>query len=89
MAPNPEAAMAAPAKPPINVCDEDDGIANHQVARFQTMAAIKPEKTIGRVTKLDSTVFETVSAIPNSPIIYLDMKKATKLKIYKIKNLQN
>src|SRR5688572_11183345 len=32
---------AAPAKPPISACDEDDGRPHHQVSRFQTMAPIK------------------------------------------------
>ena len=42
-------AMAAPANPPINVCDEDDGIPYHQVSRFQKIAASSPEKITGSV----------------------------------------
>ena len=37
-APNPLLATAAPAKPPINACDELDGMPNHQVIRFQMIA---------------------------------------------------
>ena len=39
-------AKAAPTNPPINVCDELEGIPNHQVIRFQTIAASKPASTI-------------------------------------------
>ncbi len=42
-------AIAAPAKPPIKVCEEEEGIPYHQVNRFQKMAAIKPEKITGKV----------------------------------------
>ena len=31
--------MAAPANPPIRVCEEEDGIPFHQVTRFQVIAA--------------------------------------------------
>lgn len=78
--------MAAPARPPINVCDDDDGKPISHVNKFHIMAARSPEKTTGRkLMPLFSrtstiTVFETVSATPNSPIIYLAMKNATKLK---------
>jgi hypothetical protein len=34
-------AIPAPAKPPIRVCDELEGIPNHQVNKFQVMAANK------------------------------------------------
>ena len=33
-------ASAAPAKPPISACDDDDGRPHHQVSRFQTIAPI-------------------------------------------------
>ena len=72
--------MAAPANAPISVCDEDDGIPNHQVNKFQNIAAINPEKTIGRVTNSSITVLDTVSAMPKPPITNLAMKNATKLK---------
>ena len=44
-------AIAAPAKPPIRVCEEEDGIPYHHVSKFQNMAAIKPEKITGKVIK--------------------------------------
>jgi hypothetical protein len=72
--------MAAPAKPPIRVCEEEDGIPFHQVTRFQVIAAITPANIMGRVIYCSTTVLDTVLAIPNPPIIYLAMKKATKLK---------
>jgi len=72
--------MAAPAKPPIRVCEEEEGIPNHHVARFHEMAAIIPEKITGSVIKSSITALETVFAIPNSPIMYFAIKKATKLK---------
>ena len=41
--------MAAPAKPPINVWEDEEGMPSHQVNKFQRMAAIRPEKiTISR-----------------------------------------
>ena len=40
--------MAAPAKPPISVCEEEEGIPFHQVNRFQAMAAITPARMIGK-----------------------------------------
>ena len=42
MLPKPECAIAAPANPPISVCDEEDGIPYHHVNRFQQIAAILP-----------------------------------------------
>ena len=39
--------MAAPANPPISVCEEDEGMPNHQVARFHIIAATMPEKITG------------------------------------------
>ena len=44
MAPKPAWAIAAPANPPINVCEEEEGMPNHQVNKFQHIAAIKPDK---------------------------------------------
>ena len=40
----PAQATAAPAKPPIRVWDEEEGIPYHQVRRFHMMAAIRPDK---------------------------------------------
>ena len=44
-------AIAAPAKPPISVCEEEEGIPYHQVSRFQEIAASKPENITGNVMK--------------------------------------
>ena len=41
--------MAAPAKPPMSVCDEEEGMPYHQVSKFQKIAAINPESITGRV----------------------------------------
>jgi len=41
--------IAAPANPPISVCDEEDGMPSHHVARFQKIAATIPEKITGSV----------------------------------------
>ena len=49
--------MAAPAKPPIRVCEEEDGIPFHQVTRFQVIAAITPANIIGKVIYCSTTVF--------------------------------
>jgi hypothetical protein len=66
-------AIAAPAKPPINVWDEEEGIPDHQVSKFQIIAAINPEKTTSRVIHSCFTVFAMVSATPWS----LKIKYAT------------
>jgi hypothetical protein len=44
------------------------------------MAAITPERIMGSVINSSITVFDTVFAIPNPPIMYLAIKNATKLK---------
>ena len=77
----PNAAKKAPAKPPMSVCDDEDGIPYHHVMRFHTIAATKPEKIIGSglfsvAIKLSFTYFAIVVATLWS----LKMKKATKLK---------
>ena len=71
----PACVIAAPAKPPINVWDDEDGIPNHHVRRFQAIAAINPEKMTGKVIKSVLTVFAMVFATPWS----LNIKKAKKL----------
>jgi hypothetical protein len=68
------------AKPPISVCEEVEGIPFHHVNRFQTIAAITPERIIGKEIYCSTTVLDTVLAIPNPPIIHLAIKNATKLK---------
>ena len=63
---NPAAAMAAPANPPINVCEEEEGIPYHQVSKFQLIAASNPDKMITipwlPLTISGFTVFATVFA---------------------------
>ena len=44
------------------------------------MAAMTPDNMMGKVMKSSTTVLDTVLAIPNPPMMYLAMKKATKLK---------
>ena len=70
--------MAAPANPPIKVCEDDEGIPKRQVSRFQAIAARTPERMMGRVMNSSITTFETVLAIPNSPMIYFAIKNAIK-----------
>ena len=50
----------APAKPPINVCDDEEGIPNHQVNKFQKVAANSPARITQRSIALLSTVLATV-----------------------------
>jgi len=80
IASKPCAMIAAPANPPIRVWEEEEGMPFHQVNRFHAIAAITPDRIIGNVIYCSTTVFDTVLAIPNPPIIYLAMKNATKLK---------
>ena len=51
---------AAPANPPIRVWDEEEGMPNHQVRRFQTVAAINPAKITHKSIAVLSTVLATV-----------------------------
>ena len=39
-------AMAAPTRPPIRACEEDDGSPKYQVIRFQVIAPSSPAITI-------------------------------------------
>src|SRR3954447_1319753 len=52
----PSATTAAPTTPPISACDEDEGRPNHQVARFQAIAPIRPPNTIVGVMTSDWTM---------------------------------
>ena len=62
---NPPAwAIAAPANPPINVCDEEEGMPDHQVSRFHTIAAISPENITSSVIHSCFTVLAIVLATP-------------------------
>ena len=49
IASNPFAMMAAPANPPIRVCEEEEGMPFHQITKFQVIAAIIPASIIGKV----------------------------------------
>ena len=60
MTSHPACATAAPAKPPIKVCEDDDGIPSLQVSRFQNVAAKSPARITQRSIALLSTVFATV-----------------------------
>src|ERR1700712_3769785 len=75
----PACAIAAPMKPPSNVCEELEGIPNHQVRRFHAMAPISPEKITSSVIKSLFTELAMVLPILNSPIRYLEIKNAAKL----------
>ena len=55
-------AIAAPASPPISVCDDDDGMPYHQVSKFQKMAAISPANITGKVINSLCTVLLMVLA---------------------------
>ena len=57
---NPACATAAPAKPPIKVCEEEEGIPNHHVNKFHVVAANKPAKITHKSIAPLSTVFATV-----------------------------
>ena len=58
--PNPACATAAPANPPIKVCEELEGIPSHHVNKFQKVAANNPAKITHKSMALLSTVFATV-----------------------------
>ena len=47
MACQPKAAKNAPEKPPINVCEEEDGIPYHHVIKFHATDESSPAKIIG------------------------------------------
>lgn len=74
--PKPACATAAPAKPPMSVCDDDDGIPNHQVKRFQKVAAKSPARITQRSMALLSTVLATVL-----PTLMSKTQKAMTLKV--------
>ena len=64
----PAAAIPAPANPPINVCEEEEGMPNHQVNKFHAIAAINPAKITCIIlppsTTSALTVLATVLATP-------------------------
>src|SRR5690606_237847 len=61
-------AIAAPPKPPIRVCEELEGMPNHQVIRFQPIAATRPARITDKVIYSDLTVLAIVLATPWSKI---------------------
>src|SRR4051794_19080446 len=56
IAPEPVATRVEPITPPISAWDEEDGMPNHQVVRFQLIAPISPPRTTIGVTAPDSTI---------------------------------
>ena len=62
------------------VCDELEGMPNHQVSKFQAIAAIKPAKITSSVIKFSLTDLAIVFPILNSPMRYFETKNAAKLK---------
>ena len=72
----PALATPAPTKPPTNACDDEDGMPNHQVIKFQEMAPPSaPNITALSIISFEIIPFPTVLATcrPKN-------KKATKLK---------
>lgn len=81
----PKPVSAAPTNPPINACEELEGMASHQVIKFHTMAASKAAKAVGTVTASSLTtsvpmVVATATPKRNGPIklVIADMVKATR-----------
>ena len=74
-APPPEATRVAPTTPPISACEEEDGIPNHQVARFQLIAPIRPPRTTTGVIAPASTIPSATVAATES-----EMKAPRKLR---------
>ena len=72
----PAAASVAPTTPPISACEDDDGRPNHQVARFQQIAPIRPPKTTVGVIAPASTIPPATVAATLS-----EMKAPTKFRI--------
>jgi hypothetical protein len=71
-------AMAAPTRPPMSACEDDDGSPNHQVMRFQTIAPISAASTTSSpLSPWGATMMPepTVSATPvprNAPTRFID-----------------
>src|SRR5580693_1383007 len=73
-------ASAAPMNPPSSVCEELEGMPDHQVNRFQAIAATRPAKITWRLMKSLLTEAAMVLPILNSPTTYREIKNAAKLK---------
>jgi hypothetical protein len=54
-APTPAETMVAPSRPPMSACDEELGMPNHQVSRFQAMAPSSAAATTASVVVSTST----------------------------------
>ena len=77
---NPPNAMAA-GKSPISVWDEEEGIPNHQVTRFQVIAPIRPAKITSIIScPLTTSVLNRFGNGVGNAMVF-KMKKATKLNI--------
>src|ERR1700712_5168573 len=65
---NPPKATAAPANPPISAWEEEEGMPNHQVNKFQKIADNKPAKITSSISwpcaTSGFTVFAMVLATP-------------------------
>src|SRR3954452_9304951 len=71
-----EEARAAPTRPPIRACEEDEGSPKYQVTRFHAIAPTRPAKMIVVVTAVADTIpWATVAATLS------DMKAPTKFRI--------
>lgn len=71
--------MAAPANPPISVCEDEDGIPFHHVIRFQVMAAMTPANIIGKVIYCSTTVLDTVLANTESAYYVFGNEKSNEI----------
>src|SRR5438132_1497218 len=70
-------ASAAPTRPPISACEDDDGRPKYQVPRFQAIAPsnaantmISPERPDGALMMPPPTVFATLVEI-NAPTTFM------------------
>src|SRR3954447_1011112 len=69
-------AIVAPTIPPIKACEDEDGRPNHQVARFQAIAPIRPANTVSSVIVPASTMPLAIVAATSS-----DRKAPTKFSV--------
>ncbi len=71
-------ASAAPTRPPISDCDEDDGSPKYQVSRFHEMAPISAAKT---TTRLDLPSGSSMMPEPTVLATLAPRKEPSRLKI--------
>jgi len=68
--PEPAASSVAPTRPPTSACEDEDGMPNHQVPRFHTMAPMIPQRTMimavfcGRVPTSMNLPMVLATAVP-------------------------